>query len=474
MLNLSGVTTYAGEKHIVGNGIDKTTLTGDITCTSKTTVSNLSLQDVGVTGGTLTVAATIPDGSTVTAKTGGTILLDGAYIASGGSVAVSGGSVAIEKVTGSGEGSVIDLGGTTIDLRGSSGYMSGVMLSGNNATGLPLVSAAKSGGIIGSCTMVDVVVSGVTTTNDTGSWRQGGLVNVMYGGNATLSSCSFIDNNPYSSVAINFGYAAVDNKISLVDCTFGEGEDIALTCHSSYAGGAVHIAGSNSLKNRFFNIGSVNYNGITISSGAVIDLTGNTNSVPINPGGSITFETGGATVLYSSGAVSGSYMMDNVKLPAGTMLTDTNEVKLGGVTVGVSGAVSGIAFSSGRFNIFSGASASDVTGNVGANISVSSGGIVRNATVNSGGYVNVFANGSASNTTVNPGGYFVVWAAKANGTTVNSKGAAYVNSGGSMSEPVISSGGSLIVSSGGSALLVTSNSGANVTVLDDGYITYKE
>jgi hypothetical protein len=62
---------------------------------------------------------------------------------------------------------------------------------------------------------------------------------------------------------------------------------------------------------------------VTLTSGAILDLTGNTNPTPIAPGGGIVFEAGGATVLYSSGSVSGSYMMDNVTLPAWAKLTNT-------------------------------------------------------------------------------------------------------------------------------------------------------
>lgn len=44
--------------------------------------------------------------------------------------------------------------------------------------------------------------------------------------------------------------------------------------------------------------------GLTIGSGAIIDLTGNTNATPIAPGGGITFEQGGATVYPYAGSSS--------------------------------------------------------------------------------------------------------------------------------------------------------------------------
>ena len=75
---------------------------------------------------------------------------------------------------------------------------------------------------------------------------------------------------------------------------------------------------------------------VTISSGAILDLTGNTNSAPIAPGGGITFEEGGATVKVGDSTASSSYMMDNVTLPAGAKLTNTAVVNLGGTNVFVS------------------------------------------------------------------------------------------------------------------------------------------
>ena len=86
-----------GEKHMVGNGYTETTLTGAVDCgTSKFTVANLSLDDVQVTGGTMTFGD--------------------AYIPSGSTVTVSGGGLAVEKVTGAGSNSVIDFGKTNFVL----------------------------------------------------------------------------------------------------------------------------------------------------------------------------------------------------------------------------------------------------------------------------------------------------------------------------------------------------------------------
>ncbi|MBQ4416255.1 MAG: hypothetical protein II868_01055, partial [Butyrivibrio sp.] len=98
-VDLAGATTYAGEKHVVGNGYAETIISGGITCTSKTTFSNLSMDGVVASGGTMT--------------------LGDVYIPSGATVAVNGGGLAVEKVTGN---------GGTIDL----GYDSATQTGGTN------------------------------------------------------------------------------------------------------------------------------------------------------------------------------------------------------------------------------------------------------------------------------------------------------------------------------------------------------
>ena len=75
--------------NIVGNGYTQTVISGGISCTSKTTFSNLGMNGVSVLDGTAT--------------------LGDVYIPSGATVSVSGGGLAVEKVTGN--GGTIDLGG---------------------------------------------------------------------------------------------------------------------------------------------------------------------------------------------------------------------------------------------------------------------------------------------------------------------------------------------------------------------------
>lgn len=286
---LAGATAE-GEKHVVGNGYANTILTGAVNCgTSKFTVANLALSDVQILGGTMT--------------------LGDAYIPSGSTVSVSGGGLAVEKVTGAGSGSVIDLGGTYVNI--SSGTTA-------SASGCTFTGGAHSGG-------------------DTG-----GAFSV--GGRLTLSSAVVYGNKAVYGGGVYCSNGVVDLVNTAVSGNTGTyAADISIQ-----NGGAVNVSGGTIGKvgflngaNQLFVSGSVsvtqvsaygtNASGtVTISSGAILDLTGNTNATPIAPGGGITFEEGGATVLYSSGAVSGSYMMDNVMLPAGAKLTNTAVVDLNG------------------------------------------------------------------------------------------------------------------------------------------------
>ena len=254
-----------GEKHLVGNGYNSTTLTGAVDCgENKVTVANLALQNVVVNGGTLT--------------------LGDAYIPSGSTVAVSGGGLAVEKVTGVGNDSVIDLNLTGATISGSA-YMTGCVVANGRD-----------------------VYAGVLFTGSAAS--------------LTLASCTFSNNMTPAMLG------TISASMTLSDCVLPSTQKIYIQ-----TGARVVLTGSNSLVGpiMYSYTGATGY--VDIAAGAIVDLTGNTNPTPIAPGGGITFAPGGATVLYSSGAVSGSYMMDNVKLPAGAKLTNTAVVNLGGSDV---------------------------------------------------------------------------------------------------------------------------------------------
>ena len=315
-IDLSGSTASA-EKHIVGNGYNETTLTGAVDCsTAKVTVANLSLQDVGITGGTLT--------------------LGDAYIPSGSTVAVSGGGLAVEKVTGAGSESVINLNGTSMENIGiSTNLFENIMIANGKGGAIK----AKD-----DTTIRNVIISSSTVL--------GGIADLVVStGHTKAVSCYF----SYEGNSIFI----LGGTCTLTDCYYGGRirDDGKLVIS-----GTLHVPPNGDIESGIKTSGG----SVTLTSGAILDLTGNTNATPIAPGGGITFESGGATVLYSSGAVSGSYMMDNVRLPAGAKLTNTAVVDLGSSFVTVSAnqtaIVAGVTLQNGQ------------NGELGAQILASSGG----------------------------------------------------------------------------------------------------
>ena len=256
-IDLSG-STANGEKHVVGNSYADTILTGSVDCgTSKFTVANLSLQDVVVGGGTMT--------------------LGDAYIPSGSTVAVSGGGLAIEKVTG--DGGTIDLGKTEVIVSSAShAYAHGVVLTGGS-------SYDGSVFINGTADFVSCVISGNSGT--------AGYVTVNGQGSCFCSSCQ-IESGTWNP---GTGYRGIrllaGATIRLKDTSFSDGMTLFVsTCHAIFDG-KVDIP-----TNAVTGAGSV-----TISSGAVVDLTGNTNATPINPSGGITLYGGvtdDRTTIYGS------------------------------------------------------------------------------------------------------------------------------------------------------------------------------
>ncbi len=346
-LDLAGAVTN-GEKHVVGNGYTETIISGGINCTSKTTLSNLAADGVIVSSGTLT--------------------LGDVYIPYGSTVAVSGGGLAIEKVTGAGETSVIDLGGTSVFLpQNTSTYASGVVVSGGSA-----VSSAGAMLAFGDFEFTDCTFSG----NNGGGY--GGAFYTVYGVEHVFDGCTFVNNT-----ATNQGGAVfATNKVSYTSCIVSgntsfraalqhQGGEMFLSSSvvagNTYydiglAGGSTHTVKDSTVESILLNggtvtfagsnaIGGVTYSGtvggVSLTSGAILDLTGNTNPAPIAPGGGITFEEGGATVYPSAGQAS-AYMLGGMTVP---QIGNTNAIDLGGTNVivspGSTASASGCTFSGG-------------------------------------------------------------------------------------------------------------------------------
>ena len=174
-----GGATVTSQKHVVGNGITSTTLTGS----------------VGVGGGGYLDIASCT--------------LANVYVSSGATVVVGSGGLAINSVTGAGSESVINLGGNTVVGNGS---FSNVTLSGGT---LASGSLEATGGAV-----VSLDMSSGTSLAFSGS-----------------------------------------NTVGLISGTTA---------------------------------------GVIVSSGAILNLTGNTNAIPINPGGGVIVD-GGCQVITSSG-----------------------------------------------------------------------------------------------------------------------------------------------------------------------------
>ena len=358
-----------GEKHIVGNGYSETAISGNIDCsTAKVTVANLSLQDVGITSGTLTLGdVKIPSGSTV---------------------AVSGGGLAVEKVTGAGSASVIDLGGTNIVISsGTTASASGCVVSGGSASGnggalyvggkASFVSASfigNSASTGGGGTYIintqDVVFDRCYFGSNTAA-IQGGAV-ALYGATVALSGCIFDDNTAVGSAFANCVYANGAFDLTINGGTFGSLQNIALRDSS----GKCSIAGTIKMLGRINTMGyPVDTVPVTISSGAVVDLTGNTNATPIAPGGGITFEQGGAIVYPSAGQAS-AYMLGGMTVP---QIGNTNVVNLGGARV----VLSSNAYASGC--TFTGGTAALVMYNAGNVLTLDDCAVIGNATAGASG-----------------------------------------------------------------------------------------
>lgn len=261
-LDLAGATTYAGEKHVVGNGYSETILSGGITCTSKTTFSNLSMDGVIISSGTLTMGdVNIPSGATV---------------------AVSGGGLAVEKVTGAGSESVIDLGGKNVNQsNGITANVSGLLISGG--------SAASTGGAFNvyAHNANALNISGTTITGCSAGGRGGGIYVETYAV-LNLTDTVVVGNNSYYGKDIG----AVAATINTSNCVIG---NLQLG-----GGNTVNVFGSLTVSAAINTFGNNPNSVLNIHSGAILDLTGNSNVTPINPSGGVIVD-GGCQVITSAG-----------------------------------------------------------------------------------------------------------------------------------------------------------------------------
>ena len=261
-LDLGGVTTSAGEKHVVGNGYTETVVSGAINCTSKTTFANLGMSNVVVSSGTLT--------------------LGDVYIQNGATVGISGGGLAVEKVTGAGSDSVIDLGGGTAFINSNTtGVASAVCFTG----GLRAVGGAINTYQGGYLSAYECIFSGNSATT------RGGALGIY--SSSTISGCTFVDNMAGLRAYGNAIYVSYPT-LNIVDCNFSAEQTIVLTDY-----GKVVLRGSSVIDG----IGpapNASAGTVTISSGASINLTSS-----IAPGGGIVVD--GACVVNGVEIAGGTY-----------------------------------------------------------------------------------------------------------------------------------------------------------------------
>lgn len=476
-LDLGGATTYAGEKHVVGNGYTETILSGGINCTSKTTFANLGMNGVVISSGTLTMGDV--------------------YIPNGATVSVSGGGLAIEKVTGVRSESVIDFGGTRIVTRYIPAIVSNCQLK--NGYIYPDYDLSYS---ITDCALTDfsteqanVPAYAITNRGNaefvrcliTGNTAYMGAVAAIHANcNITLTGCTF-SNNSATYYKNAFDLNLNKGNATVADCSFTDAaRNVSIDSASCTFSGTNSFAG--------IVIGGT-ASSLLIASGAIVDLTGNSNATPIAPSGTITFASGGATVKVGNSMASSSYMMDNVTLPAGAKLTNTNVVNLGsanctvssGTTASVSGATitSGFAPSRGGFaNVLQGTlnvtdcTITGCTAVIGAGINASAGTVNLSGAIFSGnvetdiyGYAGTFTyiNGGCTIGVIRSGDTGANWiftGTNSIGKIETGSGAVVISSGASINlTSSINPGGGITFESGG-ATIVYSNGASSLKLGD--------
>ena len=181
--------------------------------------------------------------------------------------------------------------------------------------------------------MPDNYIISCTFKDNTGAVYGGAL---SFGAPCVVSACTFENNTAtYGSAAWNNAVPA--SSLVFKDCHFGVKQAICLNGVNDSQGTipkrGITLQGSNYFGNGagIYCVNGYN-NEVIVDSGAIIDLTGNSTTLPINPcgnsaslyGGGITFAPGGATVYPSAGSAS-AYVLGGIKVP---QIGNTNVVNL--------------------------------------------------------------------------------------------------------------------------------------------------
>ena len=274
----SVTTSGTAQKHVVGNGMSNTLISGNLNAgAGKLTLSNLSLADVGITGGTLTIPNGVVASGTVTISSGASAIFNGGAITSGGTMFQSSGGIIVVNTL-NGSGGTIDLGGSSRSIASAGAQISGVTLTGGSFGSL------VTGVISGTATAVNCVFTG-------NSGRYGCCAKAGAGGYIALSNCIVSGNTG------DYKLYVVGGTMSFTGCTLNDNFGMQV-------GGSAVLVGSNRLTSIIGRgLGSGGSGCIVIADGAIMDLSGNTNATPLQAGsaGSITYGSN-VTIINSAGS----------------------------------------------------------------------------------------------------------------------------------------------------------------------------
>jgi len=286
-------------------------------------------------------------------------------------------------------------------------------------------------------------ISGFTITNGGQSGNGGGVI--QFSGSdkqLNISNCSFTNNYTGGTYTLN----VIDNEagtVMITDCYFGsqknsnriiktraagttiiEGSTIyGFVTFVGGPGGSYVLSGYNYF-NGSLSASNSNAGTVTLTSGAVLDLTGNATVTPIAPGVGVTFEAGGATVYPSAGSAS-AYVLGGMTVP---QIGNTNVVNLSGgtaiVPVNTQAYASGAIFSSGNVFVSSGGTLTlgtvglqEIAGESGAVIISSGASVNLTSSIAPGGGITVLTGGCKVNGNTIPAGTY---------TSIDSNGSATV------------------------------------------------
>ncbi len=354
---LGAALTDANRWTKLANGLTTSAaFTADTTVNGDTIITN---EYEPVFGGTYSVSSggtlTVSEADKTATVAGGTMTMIDTVVPKGATVVVStGGGLAVSSVGG---GGTIDLGQKTVYVVNSIASIMGCEIrNGAGTSGGAFLDMNTS--VDGKQT--DVTIGSATITGCSASYAGGALF--VYGGTATATLNSVIASACSATFGgVLFGNAGAKitlNSCSIIGCSASEGVGVCLYngasatltsciisgCSANYgaalsenagtiniedciitgntpsqravylAGGSFGIAGSNVLTDKIYGTSGT----VTISNGATIDLTGNTNELPINPGGDITLHGGASTaptvIVYGSGSAVGSRRFEDLEI----------------------------------------------------------------------------------------------------------------------------------------------------------------